>query len=111
MKWFCLIQMPKQSGLTTVHPLASPMTKETSSPLSRKSTRSLRGWVAHYLRYTQGPSSGQLKMMMEFLMIWSSQMDSITKRITFKAVVSTALGPDCPRLQAFAKRHMVFNIS
>ena len=69
----------RQSGLTTVPPIASLMTKETSSPLSRRSTSISRGWVAHWLTFTQGPSNGQLKMMMEFLMIGSSQMHSMSR--------------------------------
>ncbi len=46
---------------------------------------------------------------------WSSSLFghpkwTLHQGFTFKAVISTTLGPDCPRLQAFAKRHMVFNI-
>ena len=54
--------------------------KRDSSPLSRRSTNISRGWVAHWLTSTQGPSNGQLKMMMEFLMIGSSQIHSMSRK-------------------------------
>jgi hypothetical protein len=91
-EWQGLTLMPGQSGLTTVHPIAPPMTRKTSSPLSRSSTRNSRGWVAHWLRFTQGPSSGQLKMMMEFLMIGSSQVVSMS-RIHLQSGCLQSIGP------------------
>jgi hypothetical protein len=48
--------------------------------------------VAHWLTSTQGPSNGQLKKMMEFLMIKSSQMDCMSR-----IYLQHNLGPRLPK--------------
>ncbi len=83
-------------------PIASLMTEETSSSLSRRSTSTSRGWVAHWLTFTQEPSNGQLKMAMEFLMIWSSQMDSVS-RIHLQRCYLHSIGPRLPRASSLCQ--------
>ena len=71
------------------------MARKTSSPLLRRSTRVLRGWVVHWLTSTQGPSNGQLKMIGS-LMTLSFPINALS-RIHLQSCYVHSIEPRLPK--------------